>query len=110
MSIGILSIRYGILDFKDVSGIVHCVLANEYLSLMSPVPLICCRLKIGMVTGALTWKAVAATAGVASIIGGVDQLLEEIMSVKSTRYEYGVFCSREEIHKAYYVRVKELGL
>ena len=39
MSIGILSIRYGILDFKDVSGIVHCVLAYEYLSLMSPVPL-----------------------------------------------------------------------
>ncbi|WP_288540338.1 hypothetical protein [uncultured Alistipes sp.] len=52
----------------------------------------------------------AATAGVASIIGGVDQLLEEIMSVKSTdtNTEYSV--SREEIHKAYYIRVKELGL
>lgn len=66
--------------------------------------------KLGWITGALTWKAVAATAGVASIIGGVDQLLEEIMSVKSTdtNTEYSV--SREEIHKAYYIRVKELGL
>ena len=105
MSIGILSIRYGILDFKDVSGIVR-ILISDVAGAIGYVA----GSKLGWITGALTWKAVAATAGVASIIGGVDQLLEEIMSVKSTdtNTEYSV--SREEIHKAYYIRVKELGL